>query len=68
MNVEDILEIQRLYKLTKADMVDKHSAQRLIQEYIDAGAKYCMTCDPAIRQMFKRLREWAEANGIVKTN
>ena len=62
----DIIEIQRLCSLKTADMVDKNSAQAMIRQYIDPGAKYCMTCDPAIRQMFKRLRTWSEANGIIK--
>lgn len=59
---EDKLEFERLLIIKTADMVDKHSAQNLIRTYIDNGAKYCMTCDPSIRAMFKRLRNWFEAN------
>lgn len=58
MNELDKLEFQRLYDLTTAKMLDKHSAQDLIQRYIDPGAKYCMTCDPSIRAMFRRLKVW----------
>lgn len=59
---EDKIEIERLLNLTTADMRDKNSCQLMIQRLIDNGAKYCMTCDPAIRAMFKRLRTWYEAN------
>lgn len=65
---DDIIKIRRLLQLRTADMVEKNLAQSLIQKYINPGAKYCMTCDPAVRQMFKTLRNWAESNGIVKTN
>ena len=59
---EDKLQIERLLSLKTAAMPDKHLAQLLIQTYIDNGAKYCMTCDPSIRAMFKRLRTWYETN------
>jgi hypothetical protein len=62
MNEVDKIEFQRIYDLTVAKMQDKHSAQDLIQKYIDAGAKYCMTCDPAIRAMFRRLKAWWDEN------
>lgn len=58
MTKEDKDEIERLLKLTTAAYGDKTSAQSLIQRYINPGAKYCMTCDPQIRQMFKVLRNW----------
>jgi len=59
---EDKIEIERLLTLKVAAMPDKHSAQEMIRRYIDNGAKYCMTCDPAIVSMFKRLRNWFEVN------
>lgn len=62
MNEVDKIEFQRIYDLTVAKMQDKHSAQDLIQKYIDAGAKYCMTCDPSIRAMFRRLKGWWDEN------
>lgn len=55
---EDKLEFERLYSLQSFKPVDKHSAQSLIQRYIDPGAKYCMSCDGSVRAMFKRLRLW----------
>lgn len=58
MNEIDRKEFERLNTLTSAKMVDKHIAQDLIQKYIDPGAKYCMTCDPSIRAMFRRLKAW----------
>lgn len=62
MNEVDKIEFQRLYDLTTAKMLDKHLAQDLIQRYIDPGAKYCMTCDPSIRAMFRRLKGWWDEN------
>ena len=59
---EDKIEIERLLNLSTADMRDKNSCQSIIQRYIDNGAMYCMTCDPSIRAMFKRLRGWYETN------
>jgi hypothetical protein len=58
MNEIDRKEFERLNTLTSAKMVDKHIAQDLIQKYIDPGAKYCMTCDPAVQSMFRRLKAW----------
>jgi len=55
---EDKLEIERLYSLKSFNGLDKHSAQDLIQRYIDPGAKYCMSCDGSVRAMFNRLRRW----------
>jgi hypothetical protein len=63
---EDKLEIERLLSLTTADMRDKNSCQLMIQRHIDNGARYCMTCDPAIRAMFKRLRTWYENNKLKR--
>lgn len=60
----DKLEIQRLLKLRTANMGDKNSAQDLIRKYISEGAKWCMTCDAAIKQMFGVLRNWAAEQGI----
>lgn len=68
MTNEDAKEIKRLLSIRVADMVDKNSCQSLINKYINEGAKYCMTCDPAVIQMFKTLRNWATENGLVKTN
>lgn len=62
MNETDKKEFERLYNLTSAKMLDKHLAQDLIQRYIDPGAKYCMTCDPSIRAMFRRLKMWWQEN------
>jgi hypothetical protein len=59
---DDKIEIVRLLELKTASMVDKHSAQEMVRRYIDNGAKYCLSCDPSIRAMFKRLRNWYEAN------
>ena len=58
----DKVEIERLLSLTTAAMPDKHLVQDLVRKYIDNGCRYCMTCDPSIRAMFKRLRTWYETN------
>jgi len=58
MNKEDKDEIERLLSLKIATFPDKSSAQEMIRKYINPGAHYCMTCDPAIRQMFSVLRGW----------
>lgn len=63
MSEEDKLEIIRLVELKSFNPHDKHSAQDIIQRYIDAGAKYCMSCDGAVRSMFRRLRSWWEEKG-----
>jgi hypothetical protein len=68
MTNEDAQEIKRLLSIRVADMRDKNSAQSLINKYISEGAKWCMTCDPAVKQMFQVLRNWATENGLVKTN
>lgn len=60
----DIVEIRRLLTIKIADMGDKNSCQSIINKYINEGGKWCMTCDPAIRQMFSVLRNWAEEKGI----
>lgn len=60
----DFLEIKRLLTLKKVDMGDKTNCQNLIRKYINEGASYCLTCDPAVRQMFLTLRTWAEGRGI----
>lgn len=62
---EDMLEIKRLLTLRIADMGDKSSAQRIINKYINPHGVWCMTCDPAIRQMFDVLKNWAAQKGIV---
>lgn len=72
MTKEDKDEIERLLALKTAAYGDKTSAQRLVQRYINPGAKYCMTCDPQIRQMFNTLRNWwssqnKEAWTFIKT-
>lgn len=61
----DLIEIRRLLKVKTADMGDKNSAQSLINKYINPGMKWCMTCDGAVRQMFKVLRGWSEEKGIA---
>ena len=59
MSNEDKNEIIRLCSLTgKVSMLDKSSAQDLIQRYINPGAKYCMTCDSSVRAMFNQLKNW----------
>lgn len=62
INEVDKIEFERLYNLTSATALDKHSAQSLIQRYMDPGAKYCMTCDPSVRAMFRRLKLWWDEN------
>lgn len=62
MSNEDKLEIIRLLNLTSVNGVDKHSAQDLIQRYINPGAKYCMSCDGSVRAMFNQLRNWWQLN------
>jgi hypothetical protein len=54
-------EIERLLSVSVADVTDKHSAQSIIQKYIQPGYKCCMTCDPQIRLMFRKLRGWWDA-------
>lgn len=68
MTDEDAKEIKRLLTIRTANMVDKHSCQALINKYINEGAKWCMTCDPAVKQMFQVLRNWSTENGLIKTN
>jgi hypothetical protein len=68
MTNEDAQEIKRLLSLRVADMRDKNSAQSLINKYISEGSKWCMTCDPAVKQMFGVLKNWATENGLIKTN
>lgn len=65
VNDKDLAEIRRLLDLRIADMGDKASAQAIINKYINPHGSWCMTCDPAIRQMFSVLRNWAEQKGIV---
>lgn len=60
MSEEDKNEIIRLLSLKKVQMLDKHSAQDIIQRHINPGAKYCMTCDGSVRAMFNQLRNWFE--------
>lgn len=64
----DFIEIQRLCSLRGADMLDKNSAQNLINKYINNGLKWCLTCDPAVRQMFNVLKNWSRDKGIIKDN
>ena len=68
MDANDLKEIKRLLSLKQVDMVDKNSCMSLINKYINDGAKWCLTCDPAVRQMFMVLRSWCETNGVIKTN
>lgn len=68
MDTNDYLEIQRLSTLKKVDMFDKESCLQIIRKYINEGASYCLTCDPAVRAMFVTLKEWAANRGIIKTN
>jgi hypothetical protein len=68
MTEEDLKEIKRLLNLKVVDMRDKTSCLDLINKYINGGSKWCLTCDPAVRQMFMVLRSWCENNGIIKTN
>jgi hypothetical protein len=51
-------DIERLIVLTEVDMSDKHLAQYYVRTYINEGFKCCMTCDPAVRGMFKILKNW----------
>jgi hypothetical protein len=51
-------EFIRLINLTSATGADKHSAQNLIQKYIDPTAQYCMNCPPSVGAMFRRLKGW----------
>jgi hypothetical protein len=52
--------IERLLKLKVASHPDKSEAQRLVNSYVNPGVKYCMTCAPSVRAMFKLLRSWWE--------
>jgi hypothetical protein len=60
--MKDKKEFERLYKLTTADMVDKMSAYDLMKRYVDKDAIFCLTCDPSVSAMFKRLKGWFEIN------
>lgn len=51
-------EIVRLTSLTEVDYKDKTSCKAMIEKYISPGYSFCMTCDPAVRSAFKKLKNW----------
>lgn len=58
MNISDFNLIDEMVELKAMDMGHKAQLDRLIKEYIDKGFSMCYTCDPQVRQAFKRLQTW----------
>ena len=56
----DYLIFRELLKLNSMDVGQKTEMLRLVRTYIDEGASMCMTCDPQVVAMFRRLRNWFE--------
>lgn len=55
---DDFILIEEMIKLKEMGMSEKEQLARLIRTYIDSGFSMCYTCDPQIRQAFKRLCDW----------
>jgi hypothetical protein len=60
MTKDDFIIIEHLISLKEMGMVEKGELKRVITSYIDPGFSMCMTCDPQIRQAWKRLGNWWE--------
>lgn len=60
VNEADYLSFENLIKLNTMDMGQKNEMLRLVRTYIDEGAAMCMTCDPQVVAMFRRLKSWFE--------
>jgi hypothetical protein len=56
----DYILFEGLIKLNSMNMGQKNEMLRLVRTYIDEGASMCMTCDPQVVAMFKRLKNWFE--------
>jgi len=55
------LDKQLFVKLVEAQhltMSQKNEMIRLVRTYIDEGASMCMTCDPQVVAMWRRLKAW----------
>lgn len=58
MTKDDFILIDHLTKLKEMGMAEKDALQRMIRTYLDPGFSMCFTCDPQIRQAWKRLGDW----------
>ena len=50
--------IEFLIAAQDLNMAEKNDMLRLVKTYIDEGASMCMTCDPQVRAMWRRLAGW----------
>lgn len=60
MTKDDFIMIEHLLGLKEMGMAEKGELQRIIKQYLDPGFSMCMTCDPQVRQAWKRLGNWWE--------
>lgn len=58
MTKDDFILIEHMVQLKVMGMSEKDEMQRLIRTYLDKGFSMCMTCEPQVRQAFKRLCDW----------
>jgi hypothetical protein len=58
MTLEHFNQIEKLLSLTEMGMAEKNELELIIRMYIDAGFSMCKTCDPQVRQAWKRLGNW----------
>jgi hypothetical protein len=58
MTKEEFELIEKLVKLTEADMAEKDAVTKVIRTYLDPGFSMCMTCDAQVQAAFKRLKIW----------
>lgn len=54
----DLIIINKILELNSLDMGQKNELLRLVRTYIDEGANMCMTCDPQVVAMWRRLKGW----------
>jgi hypothetical protein len=58
MTKEDFILTERIVSMTEMGMAEKEILQNLIRTYLDPGFAMCFTCDPQVRQAWKRLGDW----------
>ena len=61
MTSDDFILIEKMLTLKEMGMAEKEVLVRLIRDYLDKGFSMCYTCDPQVRQAFKRLGDWWSA-------
>lgn len=64
MKEVDEKEVIRLCNLQSFFYDDKLSCAEIVKEHIDPLSNWCLTCDDAVRLMFRKLRWWATERGI----